>query len=266
MPLRGGLSVRSAAGIYRQHPDLDQTGGTLSGEEVRAEHAGQFDLTVEHRWRPDARVQVTVYARRERDMLRLADDEYRLVSGAIVPPSPAPHWGNTLDGSSSGLEVLAQRRSATGLTGWVWYGYSRTRYHDRSTGERYFADFDERHSFGAYAQYRVSPVTSLSAKLRVGSNYPIPGYLERRDDDVYVSAARNLVRVPTYARFDVRANRAFNFDARRLTLFVEVVNVLGRTNYAPGYDGMRVLPNGRAVGTMQSLFPFLPAAGILIEF
>ena len=73
-------------------------------------------------------------------------------------------------------------------------------------------------------------------------------------------------RLPAYARLDLRANHAFNFDTRRLTLFLEVVNVTARTNYAPTYDAMRVLSNGRAVSTRQRLFPFLPTAGVLVEF
>ena len=83
---------------------------------------------------------------------------------------------------------------------------------------------------------------------------------------MYVAEARNTVRLPLYARLDLRANRAFNFETRRLTLFVEVVNTLGRANYAPGYDAMRVLADGRAVASRQRLFPFLPTAGILVEF
>ena len=266
MPLGGRFSLRTASGIYRQHPALDQTAGTFGADDVGTERARQFEVALEHRWRPSVRVQISAYQRRERDMLRLTDDDYRLVAGIVIPPSLTPQWASVLDGLSSGFEVLAQRRAATGLTGWISYGYSRTIYDDRQTGERFYGDFDQRHTFNAFGQYRISPVTSTSAKLRVGSNYPIPAYLDARDDGVYVGEERNTVRLPTYARLDLRANRAFNFETRRLTLFVEVVNILGRTNYAPGYEAMRVLGNGRAVATTQRLFPFLPTAGILVEF
>ena len=266
VPLGGRLSLRTAGGIYRQHPALDQTAGSFGGDEVATERATQLEAALEHRWRPSVRAQITAYRRRERDMLRLTDDDYRLVGGVVTPPSMTPLWANVLDGSSSGFEVLAQRRAVTGLSGWISYGYSRTTYDDRQTGERFSADFDQRHTFNAFGQYRISTVVSTSAKLRVGSNYPIPAYLAARDDGLFVGAERNTVRLPLYSRLDLRANRAFNFQTRRLTLFVEVVNVLGRTNYAPGYEGMRVVGNGRVVATTQRLFPFLPTAGILVEF
>ena len=44
-------------------------------------------------------------------------------------------------------------------------------------------DADQRHTFNAYGQYRLSTRTSLSAKLRMGSNFPIPGYLQEKGAD-----------------------------------------------------------------------------------
>jgi hypothetical protein len=99
---------------------------------------------------------------------------------------------------------------------------------------------------------------------------PIPGYFDARStpagDVLIVGEERNTIHLPTYARLDLRANHAFNFDKRRLTLFVEVVNVTARTNYAPGYDAVRVLPNLQVTSTTQRLFPFLPTVGVLVEF
>jgi outer membrane receptor protein involved in Fe transport len=110
----------------------------------------------------------------------------------------------------------------------------------------------------------LSAKTSVSGKLRLGSNFPIPGYFESTNGGLWVASTRNLVRLPVYARLDLRANHTFNFDRRRLTLFVEVINVLNRDNYA--VDNPRVLSTGRVVGATQSLFPFLPSAGLLFDF
>jgi hypothetical protein len=203
-------------------------------------------------------------------MLRLTDNEYRLVNGDLVAPSLTPAWMNVLDATAYGVEVLAQRQASNGLSGWIAYAYSHTRYEDRRTAEIFAGDFDQRHTFSLYGQYRFSPVTSTSVKLRLGSNVPVPGYLDARTrpagEVLFVGDQRNTVRLPAYARLDLRANRAFNFDTRRLTLFFELVNVTAHDNYAPAYDAMRVLSTGRVVSTQQRLFPFLPTAGILVEF
>jgi hypothetical protein len=102
----------------------------------------------------------------------------------------------------------------------------------------------------------------------MGSNYPVPGYWEEGNGLLFASDRRNEVRLPAYARLDVRANRVFNYTKRRLTLFVEVMNVLNRANVRAVGPSVTVR-NGRlltASGYLQELFPVLPSAGLLIEF
>jgi hypothetical protein len=96
----------------------------------------------------------------------------------------------------------------------------------------------------------------------MGSNMPVRGYFQETGAlnteglPVFVAGPyRNAARLPAYARLDLRANHAFNFSTRRLTLFVELINVLNRTN--AGSAG------GRGV---EKLLPFIPAAGFLVEF
>ena len=59
------------------------------------------------------------------------------------------------------------------------YGYGHARTHDSRTGESYDGDYDQTHMVNAYATYRVSGRTSVSSRLRYGSNFPIQGYFAR---------------------------------------------------------------------------------------
>jgi hypothetical protein len=49
-----------------------------------------------------------------------------------------------------------------------------------------------------------------------------------------------------------------------LTLFVEVVNVLNRTNVAPAIGV--ISGAGRAADFINTMFPLLPSAGVRIDF
>jgi hypothetical protein len=87
---------------------------------------------------------------------------------------------------------------------------------------------------------------------------PLRGFWEQRESGaLFVGERRNEIRLPVYARLDVRGNRVFNDEKRRLTLFVEVMNVLNRDNVRA------VSPssiNGRTrlvTGYLQSLFPLM---------
>ena len=85
---------------------------------------------------------------------------------------------NALTSRASGIELLLQRRSPNGLSGWLTYSYGVAREENRLTGERYDADFDQRHALALYAQFRISERTAVAAKFRTSTNFPIAGYVE----------------------------------------------------------------------------------------
>ena len=268
----GSWTLRAAGGLYRQLPGIDQVASSFTATPLRPEWSRHIDVSIERRWRGDMRAQVAVYRRDERDLLRLVGDEFRLEQGQVVAPSLTPVWRNAERARAQGVEVLLQRRGARGLTGWASYAYSTLRQVDILTGRRFAGDFDQRHTFNAFALYRLSPVTALSGKLRIGSSFPIVGYLADSGADTWIGPDRNEVRLPAYGRLDLRANRAFNLRSRRITLFAEVVNVLGRPNAAASCaclgwaDAPQVRSDGRVTSTTQGLFPFLPTVGFVVDF
>jgi carboxypeptidase-like protein/TonB-dependent receptor-like protein len=263
-PIGSRVTLRGGLGLRQQFPLAEQVVGSFGRPDVTAERARSADIGVEYRPSATLRAEVVFYDREERDRLRLEDKDTRLVDGQLIFPSLTPVWRNALRGLSRGVELVLQRRAGRGLSGWVSYAYGRTRYTDTVHDETFWADTDQRHTFNAYGQYRISSRTSFGAKLRIGSNVPLPGYFEQRGDVLVMGALRNTLRLPTYSRLDIRANHAFNYEKRRLTLFVELINVLNRTNW--GAAGDVFVRNGQVLGYLDKLFPFLPSAGILIDF
>ena len=90
----------------------------------------------------------------------------------------------------------------------------------------------------------MSSATRTKISPNAGSNFPLVGYFEGTLDDLHLGSERNQVRLPTYARLDIRANRTFTFDRRRLTLFLEIVNAI-REPTPPASTAVRV-PSGPA--------------------
>ena len=271
--------LRAGSGIYRQFPDLDAVYGVNGGgRELEPERALHIDGSVERMWRGQTRIVVSAYTRREHDVLWRAGLEPRLAPNGTVRAGlfDAP-WRNLLRGHARGVEVVLRREAADGLSGWAAYGYGRLRYTDSSTGERFWADADQRHTVSLYGNYRLSSRSSLSARYRYGSNYPIAGYIGEPSaalgqrplvDDrplfYGLSSERNTVRLPPYSRLDVRADRAFNWSRRRLVAFVEVANVLNHTNLRnASYSVDRA---GRVFETTESLLPIVPSGGLTVEF
>jgi hypothetical protein len=265
LPINRSWSLRAGGALAEQVPDFDQVVGTFGKSDARAERARHLDLALEHRPSANVRWQIALYDRHERDIMRFEDSETRTVGNRLTfASSLEPSWQNALSGSARGVELILQRRDAARLSGWVGYSYGRLRYDDAARGESFWSDFDQRHTFTGYGQFRLSPQTSLAAKARLGSNVPVAGYFEERPSGLFVGGARNTVRLPEYARLDVRADRAFNYSHRRLTLFLEVVNVFNRTNVAPA-NGV-VSATGRALEFTNTMFPLLPSAGLRFDF
>lgn len=279
LDIAGGLSLRGGGGIYRQFPALTVLNGLNGNPNLQPERATHADLTVAQKLPKAITVQITGFRRHERDVLFAAGSEPRaLPQGGFVLGRGDAQWSNRLTGRARGIEALLRRDAPDGLSGWIAYAYGKHEYNDVVSGETFFSDFDQRHTFSAYALYRLTNRLSLGAKFRYGSNFPITGYVgeQRFDPDApplfggvrplffTLTDVRNTQRLPAYTRLDVRADRAITWAGRRVMLFVEVANMLNRRNernvpYSIG-------PRGQVFGVTDSLLPIVPSAGLVIEF
>jgi hypothetical protein len=259
--------VTLAFGQYAQFPAFFQMFGEFGNPSLRAERATHYTVQVEHLINDKTRFRIEAYNREDRNGVYSADTEYRLVNGQPVGPRQGvtdAMYQNNLRGHARGIEMFLERRSVNKLSGWVSYSYGVARYRDAATNLSFDGDFDQRHTFNVYATYRLKPTWNLSTKYRYGSNFPVAAFLTDDVENLQLSDQRNRLRAPAYSRLDVRANKAFHFDRWKLTLYGEVLNVLGRENvrYTTQTDTVnRLVSFGR--GTM---FPFLPIAGVRVEF
>lgn len=263
--LSSTASIRGGAGIYRQFPQFEQVIGTLGAPGARAQRANQYDLGFEQRIGASMRWQATIFDREEAGFFRRPAAETRLVNGRVVRGVVTAPYQDSLDGFARGVELLIQRRSPHGVSGWLSYSYGHVRHMDRQTRETYWSDLDQRHAVNLYVFFRLSDRTSVSAKIRAGSNLPAPGYYAREGTSYVVSPSRNTLRLPTYSRVDLRANRTFNWSRKRLTLFAEVINLLNRDNVRFNPPGVNTTTR-QVSNLFESLIPIVPSAGILIEF
>ena len=259
----GAFTVRLNAGQSLQFSDpalVDRQPGPLEPERATA-----ADLAVEHRLTGTVRWSVTVFYRDERHGRRRIGEPRLDEAGRPMAVAPFPTYATVLDGRTHGIDLMVSRTAPSGLRGWIGYTWSHSRYVDTDSLERFDGDFDQRHTLNVFAEQRLSYRSAVSAKLRVGSNVPMVGYYEQTDPDTFrLSELKNRVRLPVYARLDLRATRTFTSGRRRITLFVEVMNVFDRANVRQTEATIR--PNLEVVGLAERLIPFVPSAGILIEF
>ena len=266
--VRPGVRLRFGGGVQHQSATLDNAIFSLPGEELVPARAATVEAGIEKRFGSSVRLNMAGYYRREEDGFRAVNSEVRVENNRVLLPQN-PYWANTLTGETKGAEITLERRAINGLNGWLSYAWNDSRYDGAAIGghppESFPSDFDQRHTVNAYVAYRWSGRTSLSARMRYGSNFPIPGYVGQDAGGYVLSSERNGVRIPEYARLDLRADRTFTFRRSRLTLFLEVVNATNRDNYRASSSGVNIATR-RIFDPIETTFPLLPVAGILIEF
>jgi len=140
----------------------------------------------------------------------------RLENNRVVVPRN-PNWQNTLSGTTNGAELILEHKSVNGLNGWLSYAWSNSDLADAGGGnpsrppESFPADFDQRHTVNAYVAYRWSGRTSLSARMRYGSNFPITGYIAEDATGYLLSSQRHGTRPPDSPPLDLRHQRRFPY-------------------------------------------------------
>lgn len=265
---RPGTRIRFGGGIQHQSATLDNAMFVLPNQHLVPMQSQTIEAGIEQRMGTAWRLNLIGYHRRDNELLRAVNAEVRIENNRVVVPSN-PHWENALTGDSKGAEIILERRSATGLNGWLSYAWSDSQLDDGPRAghlaETFPSDFDQRHTVNAYVAYRWGGRTSLSARMRYGSNFPIAGYIAQDANGYLLSAQRNGIRLPEYSRLDLRADRTFTYRKSRLTLFLEVVNAMNRDNFRPNSPGINTQTR-RVFDPIEKLFPLLPVAGVLVEF
>lgn len=266
--IRSGTHFKLSGGIQHQSPTIDNAIFTLANTRLVPERAATVEAGVEQRIGSSWKINLSAYRRRDDDRLRAVNSEIHLENNRVVGASN-PHWENVLTGDTTGAEIVVDRRSVSGLNGWLSYAYGDSHLDDAQraghAAESFAADYDQRHTINGYVGYRWGGRTSLSARIRYGSNFPIVGYVAKDAIGYTLSAQRNGVRLPEYTRLDLRGDRTFTYRKSRLTLFMEIVNATNHENFR--LNGFSVNGTTRRVfDPMETVFPILPVAGVLIEF
>ena len=254
-------------GQYVQFPELAVLTAPAGGMRLRPERSTHYVAAVERRFGERTRLRVEAYDRDDRDLVARPFLDARLLNGAIVFPSTLPLFYNSVRGYTRGIQVMAQRRTANRVSGWVSYtlGYARQR--DGLEQTHYWGPDDQRHLVNAFLAYRFAPSFHLSGKWVYASGAPIPGFFRPEGrNQFFISSLRDDVRLDAYERLDLRADKSFTYDRWKLTLYGELVNALDHRNLRLAILNGVDPSTGRAFLTIDRALPILPAAGVTLEF
>lgn len=232
---RASFSWRlGAAGTFRagfaqhgQFPAFSDLLGRFGNRTLTAPRATHYSASLEHPFGERARLLLEVFRREDRNQIWTLS-EPRVVAGRVREDPALPL--NSASGTADGFEVMLQRRSGNRFSGWMSYGYLRTRYRESVSGLRFPSDLDQRHSLNAFAVYRLSGSWTLNSVWRRGSGQPYAGFIRRAPDGFFLDSERNALRLRAYDRWDLRVSKTMRWKRALITLSAEALNVLNHGN------------------------------------
>lgn len=252
-----------------------------------SERADQVAVGLEHLLRNGVDLRVELYRR------QMADPSPRFINLEqelnIFPELEGDRLRlDPIRGRAAGLELSAERRTGRN---WAWsVSYALAIAEDElpedsplpcageppcEGGSWIPRQYDQRHTFRAQLAYRPNPRLNLSWSWTYHSGWPATAWTFQavRLDDGSVFWSRTFgplrgVRLPSYQRLDFRVTRDFQVRGRPLHVYLDLFNVLDRTNLAAfAYEG--TFENGRVYTERQNgqeLLPRLPTIGFRYEF
>jgi hypothetical protein len=213
------------------------------------------------------RFRLELYDRQDRDLLARPELFPRVGgAGMIVQAMPAAPLLNSQHGYSRGVQLLLQRRSANGFTGWMSYAYAHAKLRDDVLRITFPSDYDQRHTVNAYLSRRLRPTLNLSAHFTYGSGMPLPGFYRTEQGRYMLARLLNGARAPVYERTDVRLNKDYVHQKFNATLYAEIVNVTNHTNRDFDSAGPYDPVTGATSPNFYSMFPILPSVGFVFAF
>ena len=198
---------------------------------------------------------------------------------------------NAGGGYAYGFDLyLNHANRAAPLTGWLSYAWGRA--NRESYGRRYAFEYDRRHAFNAVGRYRLTSRWDLAATARIASGFPHTAPVGLRVSAVEDERGRlvpgtdvdgNLIytvdygsvenlnsgRLPYYARVDLRAMYQPGGATGRWSLYIEVINLLGRDNPVELEPELEHDPGSnmpRLFEVASQGFPRIPTFGFRLRF
>jgi hypothetical protein len=181
-------------------------------------------------------------------------------------------------GDSYGVDVLLRQFESGPFSGWVSYTYAvaaRT-----SQGLHYFPGHDRRHNVNLVGSWRFSKyIFGARYGYATGTPYTdIVGEIVRRVYDPglnafgtrgggsqaqFIGGTRNGARLPSTQRLDLDVTRQFRVRGTTIAPYLSIVNAYNVKNvFLYVFDYSKAPPTRQAI----SQFPFLPSAGVTIQF
>lgn len=252
------LTYKAALGLYRQPPLPDDLSAIFGNPGLGTSRGTHYVAGAELRVARNLSIETNAFHTSSEELANRNPSQTPRTSEALLQEG---------EGRSLGVQFLLRREKKEGrFFGWVAYTILRSERKDGPEGRWRLFDYDQTHVLTALGAYDLGRGFEVGMRARVASGFPRTP-LQYVYFDVQRSryeptlGAYNTNRIPYFLQFDLRAAKRFMLSQSELEIYLDVQNVLNRSNpeeiaYSPDYLQRRYILG----------LPILPIAGARWNF
>ncbi|GAB4563768.1 MAG: hypothetical protein Tsb0020_13200 [Haliangiales bacterium] len=255
--------LKGNLGLFHQPPAPEVVDSLIGNRDLDLEHARHFGAGVEWKPRPHWSIDAEIYYVDRYDQIAFSDDNMVTEDPDTGEVTITPvRLRNSGVSDTVGLELLVKRDITRNFYGWLAYTLSYSRRQLGPEEPETPTLFDQRHVLNAVASYRVGRGWELGARFRLASGTPVTpiidgtfdadsgGYRPREGEPLGA-------RRPLFHQLDVRAEKTWLFNYLRVSVFIDIQNLLNIDNV----EALQYDYRFRERAPVTSV-PFLPTLGV----
>ena len=182
-------------------------------------------------------------------------------------------------GEAYGIEFFANK-TAGNFSGWIGYtlSWTRRKFSELNNGKVFYPRYDRRHDISVVLTYQFNDNwnAGLTWTYATGQGYTVPDAqyqfqsigIQDLTNIQFNFSQRNSFRLPSYHKLDLNISYKFDLLNFHMQTYLSLLNVYNRHNPFAFYPTIERGDNSTQISRLNqiSLFPFIPAFGINMEF
>lgn len=240
-------SINFAAGLYYQDPVYSEIADQPKAHKLQEEQVAQYIVGYKKHFSPDLKF--------------TAEAWYKTFDKMVVRPvSGYSEQTNAGTGWADGFDLNLTKRLTKRMHGQIGYSYMQSRRDDHDGLGEYDFAFSQPHQVNCLISYKAKKRWILGAKFRYATGKPTDKVLIHANvlndpNNVRYSEeiiSKNTERLDDFISLDVRADYSFRVNQLRLSFFVDIVDIMNRSNQNDKfiniytgetiYDGLAIFP------------------------
>ena len=220
------ITLTAGAGVYGQPPSPEDMSPVFGNPGVSLSRAVHTSAGVSAKLRPTLSFEMVGFYKKLYDLVSRNESQF---------PSVGQYLTQDGIGRSYGVQAMLRQELSRGFFGWITYTLSRSERRDHPDRAWRLLDYDQTHVLGILASYDLGRGFEVGGRFRYSTGMPRTPVVDSLRNELSgfyepTLGAQNRIRIPAFYQFDLRLEKGFIVQGKKLSVYLDVQNVTNRKN------------------------------------